>query len=278
VEYTTWLIDNQQADGQWDHSVGTPNIIDNLGTAWGVIILSPALFDIPPDAVCSSDPSSLPTTGGLVNFSSAGTTHPDPSATIVSYAWDFGDGGSSTDANPDHTFGPHAPGVIPVTLTVTDNKGLTDTASCSPPVTVVSTNVLPNAEAGGPYSFCLGSTLILNGTASSDSDGSIVEHLWDWTVPQNFTPADANTASHDATAAFTALGVGVHSVALRVTDNEGGSDTEFTTVTVREAGDPACNQAPVCPAPESIIVGPAYGLVRGTRSSRESPTRTRGTP
>jgi hypothetical protein len=77
-------------------------------------------------------------------------------------------------------------------------------------------------------------------------------------VPQNFTPADANTASHDATAAFTALGIGAHSVALRVTDNEGGTDTEFTTVTVKAADDPSCNATPVCPAPQSMVLPGPY--------------------
>ena len=43
--------------------------------------------------------------------------------TIVSWAWTFGDGGTSTAQNPSHTYA--APGVYTVHLTVTDNTGAT---------------------------------------------------------------------------------------------------------------------------------------------------------
>jgi PKD repeat protein len=41
---------------------------------------------------------------------------------ITSYQWQFGDGASSTQANPNHTYG--APGNYTVSLTVTDAEGL----------------------------------------------------------------------------------------------------------------------------------------------------------
>jgi PKD repeat protein len=56
-----------------------------------------------------------------VAFSSAGSN--DNYGRIVSYAWDFGDGASSTQANPTHTF--EQVGSFNVTLTVTDNDGMT---------------------------------------------------------------------------------------------------------------------------------------------------------
>ncbi|MEZ4359016.1 MAG: S8 family serine peptidase [Kofleriaceae bacterium] len=43
--------------------------------------------------------------------------------TIAAWAWDFGDGGTSTAQNPTHVF--PAAGTYDVTLTVTDNDGLT---------------------------------------------------------------------------------------------------------------------------------------------------------
>jgi PKD repeat protein len=42
-------------------------------------------------------------------------------ATIAAYAWDFGDGGSSTEANPGHTYSDA--GTYNATLTVTDDDG-----------------------------------------------------------------------------------------------------------------------------------------------------------
>ena len=56
----------------------------------------------------------------------------DPDGSIVSYAWDLGDGGTSSEQHPVHTYA--APGRYTPTLTVTDNDGAT--ASASAQVTV----------------------------------------------------------------------------------------------------------------------------------------------
>jgi hypothetical protein len=55
-----------------------------------------------------------------------GTSSVDPDGTIVAYSWDFGDGAMSTASEPVHTYS--AAGTYTVTLTVTDNEGLTGTA------------------------------------------------------------------------------------------------------------------------------------------------------
>lgn len=51
-------------------------------------------------------------------------TSTDSDGSVVSWAWDFGDTGTSTLQNPVHTFA--ANGNYSVTLTVTDNEGATD--------------------------------------------------------------------------------------------------------------------------------------------------------
>ena len=61
------------------------------------------------------------------------------SSAITSYAWDFGDGFSSTDSNPNHVFG--IPGSYTVSLTVTTAVG-TDTA------TFTDYNIVVSAGAG----------------------------------------------------------------------------------------------------------------------------------
>jgi PKD repeat protein len=45
----------------------------------------------------------------------------DPNGTVVTWAWDFGDGGTSSVQNPVHVYA--AAGVYPVRLIVTDNSG-----------------------------------------------------------------------------------------------------------------------------------------------------------
>ena len=52
-------------------------------------------------------------------FNSAGTV--DPEGDTIRYAWNFGDTGTSTSANPSRTYA--APGTYTVTLTATDVWG-----------------------------------------------------------------------------------------------------------------------------------------------------------
>ena len=58
---------------------------------------------------------------GLVcGFDGSGSSDPDGDG-VVGFAWDFGDGGESDEAEPEHEFA--AAGVYEVTLTVTDGRG-----------------------------------------------------------------------------------------------------------------------------------------------------------
>lgn len=71
-----------------------------------------------------------PTVGALVTFNASNTTGPSP---IVSYVWNFGDGGTATGLVVTHTYG--TSGAKVATLTVTDSLGRT--AALSQTVTVV---------------------------------------------------------------------------------------------------------------------------------------------
>lgn len=77
-----------------------------------------------------------------IAFSSAGSN--DPDGATLSYSWDFGDGSSSTQANPSHAY--IAAGSYSVALTVTDadgasdSQGTTATVSETQPVSGVSIN------------------------------------------------------------------------------------------------------------------------------------------
>jgi PKD repeat protein len=63
-----------------------------------------------------------PDAGTAVNFNASASTA-NNGATIVTYAWDFGDGTAGTGVAPSHTF--TAAGTYVVSLTVTDNQGRT---------------------------------------------------------------------------------------------------------------------------------------------------------
>jgi len=66
-----------------------------------------------------------------VNFDSYGSA--DPDGAVVAYAWDFGDGSSSSEANPSHVY--QSVGKFNAALTVTDNVGAK--ASSSTAITVM---------------------------------------------------------------------------------------------------------------------------------------------
>ncbi|UXI03271.1 immune inhibitor A domain-containing protein [Photobacterium sp. TY1-4] len=94
----------------------------------------------------------------------------DSDGEITGVQWDFGDGATSTEANPSHRY-QHF-GRYTVTLTVTDNSGAT--SSTQQVVELEPRNQKPVAEAG--Y-FNLGRMAML-WSESSDSDGHIVDTKW----------------------------------------------------------------------------------------------------
>lgn len=91
--------------------------------------------NVAPNAVIANGPFSS-TTNTSIAMSSSGSNDPDGS--ISSYLWNFGDGSTSTAANPSHSYS--AAGTYSIQLTVTDNQGATDSATTNASIT--------NASAG----------------------------------------------------------------------------------------------------------------------------------
>ena len=219
--------------------------------------------------------------GGTVTLDGSGSQDSDGS--IVSYVWDFGDGSSGFGMTATHSY--TAPGTFTVTLTVTDNGGLT--GSDTVVVTVESLppqNLPPVAEAGPDKTVLVGGTVTLDGSGSQDPDGSIVSYAW--------TFGDTNTGSGvTATHAYTAPGT--YTVTLTVTDSGGltGSDTVVVTV----VSPPPQNLPPVADAgpdrtvqvsgtvtldgsgshdPDGTIVSYTWAFGDGSSGSGETTTHT----
>ncbi len=112
-----------------------------------------------------------------ISFSSAGSS--DSDGTISSYSWDFGDGTSSTLANPSHAY--VTAGTYTTTLTVTDNSGATGTSQATATITVAPlcvdvnlTIVLDNypGETSWTIKTSAGTTVASGGTYGSLAAGS----------------------------------------------------------------------------------------------------------
>ncbi|MEV1331185.1 ThuA domain-containing protein [Micromonospora costi] len=111
---------------EWGSGFGGNN--DNSG----VYRIDYIAGDRAPIAVASGQPTSGPAPL-TVSFSSAGSR--DPDGGTLTYAWAFGDGQTSTEANPTHTYA--EAGTYTAQLTVTNPKGRTAVANV--PVTVGNT-------------------------------------------------------------------------------------------------------------------------------------------
>ncbi len=104
----------------------------------------------------------------------------------------------------------------------------------------------PIANAGGPYALVEGAGVTLDGSASSDPDGELGDRLtrYEWDVNndgvfETVAVPESNAVTAVAWPALAALGLddgpSAHIVRLRVTDNNGMSDTNATLITIANA-------------------------------------------
>jgi PKD repeat protein len=136
------------------------------------------------------------------------------------YAWNFGDGATSTAQNPSHTYS--SPGTYSVGLTVTDSGARTATA------TAITISVSPALSVGDSASATGGDAPLAVNFTSAPS-GGLAPYAYVWTFGDG-TSATAQNPSHTYTSA------GSYSVSLTVTDANGVKATaNALTITVQGA-------------------------------------------
>jgi PKD repeat protein len=158
--------------------------------------------------------------GSQVQFTDMSTSYPD---ILTSWHWEFGDGGSSANASPTHTYADD--GVYVVSLEVEDDDGSTD--SITQQVTIE--NVAPVAYAGDDKEGFEVSTFTFDG--SFYDPGTADTHTFEWDFDydgSNFDiDATGQSVSHTWTDDFDGY------VALRVTDDDGGMGIDTAHVLVK---------------------------------------------
>jgi len=152
-----------------------------------------------------------------------------PGRAIVLYAWDFGDGSTSTGSASLVSRAYARFGTYATTLTVTDDLGITATSGLA--VVVDQGNLPPVPRPGGPYAVTAGDPIAFDGSASTDPDAgcgdAIQSHAWTVGGVALTGPAPGLTGAQ-----VDALGPGTHPVSLTVTDSFGASATATTTLTI----------------------------------------------
>lgn len=171
--------------------------------------------------------ASASTTSGVAALAVAfsGQSSTDSDGSIVSYAWDFGNGTTAAGVSANCTY--TTAGTYIAVLTVTDNDGLVGSSSVA--ITVAApANVAPTAVASASTTSGLAPLAITFSSAGSkDSDGTIASYLW--------TFGDGTTST-TASPAKTYTTAGNYNVVLKVTDNSGATATAAVAVSV--ASDP----------------------------------------
>ena len=172
-------------------------------------------------------------TGSPITLDGSGSM--DPDGTIVSYEWDLDNDGLYDDAfgvSPAYTW--ITDGTHIIKLKVTDNNGTVDSNQTT--VFTSTPNLLPVADAGGPYNGVADESVSLDASGSYDSDGTIVSYEWDLDNDGLYDDAVGVSTTYSWSSA------GVYTVRLKVTDDNGASDTNSTTVTINTVNQPPVAQ------------------------------------
>ncbi len=166
--------------------------------------------------------------GSAIAFTGGASS--DPDSDVLTYSWSFGDGRSATGVAPTHAY--DVAGIYTVSLTVSDGRGGSDTATSTATISVAQPreNRSPIANAGGPYSGETGIPIAFDGRASTDPDGDALIYAWSFgDGATGAGPAPAHAYAEPRT----------FDVTLTVTDVYGASHQVAVSASILTAADRA---------------------------------------
>jgi len=173
----------------------------------------------PPVAKFSFSPSE-PKVGETVTFDASESY--DPDGHIIDYSWDFGDGSTGHGERVTHSFS--SARTYTIKLTVTDDGGLSD--STTHQVTVHPKPQPPVARfTYSPSQPEVGQSVRFDASSSYDPDGRITKYEWSF---GDGSRRSGKTVYHSYSSARS------YTVTLKVTDDDGLTDSVSKTITVKE--------------------------------------------
>ena len=240
-------------------------VTDNFGVSAKdtVTIQVTATTPIPPVANAGSDISlSIPVDSTVLT----GAASYDKTGSPLTYSWHKVAGPDQYTFNDSTLVSPKLSnltgGAYIFELTVTDTSGLTGKDSVT---IIVKPNLPPIAAAGNDITLTLPvSSAQLDGSGSSDPDGSITSYRWsEVSGPTTFSINDPTAVKPT----ISLLTKGVYTVALTVTDNLGATASDTIVITVL----PAPNTPPVANVgPDQTIILPASSAVLNGSASKDN--------
>ncbi len=181
--------------------------------------IAPPSANTPPIAKAGVDQVIIE--GETVTLNGSGST--DPDGKITAYVWKKGSAilSRNTSFNKIFSVGTHT-----ITLTVTDNDGASrsDSVTITVKAETAPENNPPVAKAGANQNVIKGDTVTLDGSNSTDPDGSITAYVW-----KRGSTILSRQVSFDKI-----FSVGTHTITLTVTDNDGASRSDSMTVLVSD--------------------------------------------
>jgi PKD repeat protein len=139
--------------------------------------VSAAVSSQPPIAIAQANLTAAPAGSGI-QFSAAESGDPDGS--ITAYAWNFGDGTTSSQINPLHVY-PTA-GTYTAWLTVTDNTGLSDvdsiTVTITPVTRILHIDRIDMALYTSRKNYGARATVVVKDATGSPCQGAVVSGTW----------------------------------------------------------------------------------------------------
>ena len=161
-------------------------------------------------------------------------------STIVEHRWTFSDGTTGLGPIVEHAFA--EPGEYFVDLETDFTGGDTGEFTLAARQRIL-VNDAPMPLIDGPTTMAAGQAVTFDGSMTSDSDGAIIEYLWDF--------GDGNTGQ-GVFAAHTYAQAGQYTMSLTVVDNAGVANSQVTTtrdITVNPAPVAGLQAPPpICPA------------------------------
>ena len=120
---------------------------------------------------------------------------------------------------------PTTVGSLTTSASVTDDGALPEPTPANNTASDTNTVLTVSADAGGPYAGDEGNPILVDGSASSDRDGTVVAWEWDF-------DGDGVFEATGVTAEATFPDNGTFTIVLRVTDDSGEQDTDTAEVLV----------------------------------------------